>query len=117
MLCSGADLEESGEGPPWECSACTFHNHPAMAACEQCEMPRPRSGTVAAAAPVPAAAAVTGSAPGGLHSACYCHPAGGAHRSPVTGGTCSSWPESDGAAADARGRAARSAHHYRLGTL
>ncbi|XP_046407135.1 TGF-beta-activated kinase 1 and MAP3K7-binding protein 2-like isoform X2 [Ischnura elegans] len=30
----------SSEGPNWMCSSCTFHNHPALDKCEQCEMPR-----------------------------------------------------------------------------
>ncbi|XP_043238237.1 TGF-beta-activated kinase 1 and MAP3K7-binding protein 3-like isoform X1 [Amphibalanus amphitrite] len=112
---SGADPEDVGEGPPWECSACTFHNHPAMSACEQCEMPRPLTGTPAAAAPVPAAAP-GGSAPAALHSACYCHPAGGAPRAAVRSTYCS-WPESDGSAGSGGGGGGRAGLQYRLGTL
>ncbi|KAF0309949.1 TGF-beta-activated kinase 1 and MAP3K7-binding protein 2 [Amphibalanus amphitrite] len=111
----GADPEDVGEGPPWECSACTFHNHPAMSACEQCEMPRPLTGTPAAAAPVPAAAP-GGSAPAALHSACYCHPAGGAPRAAVRSTYCS-WPESDGSAGSGGGGGGRAGLQYRLGTL
>jgi len=28
------------EGENWNCSACTFLNHPALKQCECCEMPR-----------------------------------------------------------------------------
>ncbi|XP_070788756.1 TGF-beta-activated kinase 1 and MAP3K7-binding protein 2 isoform X1 [Pituophis catenifer annectens] len=33
------DTEED-EGAQWNCTACTFLNHPALNRCEQCEMPR-----------------------------------------------------------------------------
>lgn len=33
------DAEED-EGAQWNCTACTFLNHPALNRCEQCEMPR-----------------------------------------------------------------------------
>ncbi|XP_028910258.1 TGF-beta-activated kinase 1 and MAP3K7-binding protein 2 isoform X1 [Ornithorhynchus anatinus] len=33
------DMEED-EGAQWNCTACTFLNHPALNRCEQCEMPR-----------------------------------------------------------------------------
>ncbi|XP_043860488.1 TGF-beta-activated kinase 1 and MAP3K7-binding protein 2 isoform X3 [Dromiciops gliroides] len=33
------DTEED-EGAQWNCTACTFLNHPALIRCEQCEMPR-----------------------------------------------------------------------------
>ncbi|XP_046674122.1 TGF-beta-activated kinase 1 and MAP3K7-binding protein 3 isoform X2 [Homalodisca vitripennis] len=29
-----------GEGHNWTCHVCTFHNHPALNKCEQCDMPR-----------------------------------------------------------------------------
>lgn len=31
---------------PWTCSACTFHNHPLLNKCEQCEQPRIPTGTI-----------------------------------------------------------------------
>lgn len=31
---------EDDEGAQWNCTACTFLNHPALIRCEQCEMPR-----------------------------------------------------------------------------
>lgn len=31
---------EDEEGAQWNCTACTFLNHPALIRCEQCEMPR-----------------------------------------------------------------------------
>ena len=31
---------QEDEGEPWNCSACTFQNHPALEKCEVCEMPR-----------------------------------------------------------------------------
>ncbi|CAG5126472.1 unnamed protein product, partial [Candidula unifasciata] len=31
---------DSEEGESWNCSACTFSNHPALKKCEMCEMPR-----------------------------------------------------------------------------
>ncbi|XP_072266333.1 TGF-beta-activated kinase 1 and MAP3K7-binding protein 2 [Pyxicephalus adspersus] len=31
---------EEDEGAPWNCTACTFLNHPALNRCEQCDMPR-----------------------------------------------------------------------------
>lgn len=31
---------------PWICSACTFHNHPLLNNCEQCEQPRIPTGTI-----------------------------------------------------------------------
>ncbi|XP_015271036.1 PREDICTED: TGF-beta-activated kinase 1 and MAP3K7-binding protein 2 [Gekko japonicus] len=31
---------EEDEGAQWNCTACTFLNHPALNRCEQCEMPR-----------------------------------------------------------------------------
>lgn len=34
-----ADQEED-EGTQWNCTACTFLNHPALNRCEQCEFPR-----------------------------------------------------------------------------
>uniref|UniRef100_W5NK53 TGF-beta activated kinase 1 (MAP3K7) binding protein 2 n=1 Tax=Lepisosteus oculatus TaxID=7918 RepID=W5NK53_LEPOC len=34
-----ADAEED-EGAQWNCTACTFLNHPALLRCEQCEFPR-----------------------------------------------------------------------------
>lgn len=34
-----ADQEED-EGAQWNCTACTFLNHPALNRCEQCEFPR-----------------------------------------------------------------------------
>ncbi|KAG8237081.1 hypothetical protein J437_LFUL005188 [Ladona fulva] len=45
-----------GEGPNWTCSMCTFHNHPALDKCEQCEMPRiilgmPSGGTLISRSP------------------------------------------------------------------
>ncbi|XP_063773576.1 TGF-beta-activated kinase 1 and MAP3K7-binding protein 2 [Pseudophryne corroboree] len=33
------DMEED-EGSQWNCTACTFLNHPALNRCEQCDMPR-----------------------------------------------------------------------------
>nr|XP_022292501.1 mitogen-activated protein kinase kinase kinase 7-interacting protein 3 homolog isoform X3 [Crassostrea virginica] len=43
--------DSDGDGEPWNCSACTFLNHPALNKCECCEMPRmnaspPSTGTV-----------------------------------------------------------------------
>ncbi|XP_061195909.1 mitogen-activated protein kinase kinase kinase 7-interacting protein 3 homolog isoform X1 [Saccostrea echinata] len=43
--------DSDGDGEPWNCSACTFLNHPALNKCECCEMPRmntspPTTGTV-----------------------------------------------------------------------
>ncbi|KAK3096623.1 hypothetical protein FSP39_001814 [Pinctada imbricata] len=32
--------DSDGDGEPWNCSACTFLNHPALNKCECCEMPR-----------------------------------------------------------------------------
>ncbi|XP_021180067.2 TGF-beta-activated kinase 1 and MAP3K7-binding protein 2 isoform X1 [Fundulus heteroclitus] len=32
--------QEEDEGPRWNCTACTFLNHPALNRCEQCEFPR-----------------------------------------------------------------------------
>ncbi|OCT80143.1 TGF-beta-activated kinase 1 and MAP3K7-binding protein 2 [Xenopus laevis] len=34
-----SDMEED-EGAHWNCTACTFLNHPALNRCEQCDMPR-----------------------------------------------------------------------------
>ncbi|XP_017289609.1 TGF-beta-activated kinase 1 and MAP3K7-binding protein 2 isoform X2 [Kryptolebias marmoratus] len=34
-----ADQEED-EGMQWSCTTCTFHNHPALDRCEQCDFPR-----------------------------------------------------------------------------
>lgn len=34
------DEEEEEEGEEWNCSACTFLNHPTLNCCEVCEMPR-----------------------------------------------------------------------------
>jgi TAK1-binding protein 2 len=31
---------EGDEGVQWNCTACTFLNHPALICCEQCKMPR-----------------------------------------------------------------------------
>lgn len=43
--------DSDGDGEPWNCSACTFLNHPALNKCECCEMPRmnaspPSTGSV-----------------------------------------------------------------------
>ncbi|XP_025096881.1 TGF-beta-activated kinase 1 and MAP3K7-binding protein 3-like isoform X2 [Pomacea canaliculata] len=35
---------DSEEGDSWNCSACTFRNHPALKKCEMCEMPRMMPG-------------------------------------------------------------------------
>ena len=32
--------DSEGDGEQWNCSACTFLNHPALNKCECCEMPR-----------------------------------------------------------------------------
>ena len=32
--------QEEDEGTQWNCTACTFLNHPALNRCEQCEFPR-----------------------------------------------------------------------------
>lgn len=32
--------KEEDEGTHWNCTACTFLNHPALNRCEQCEFPR-----------------------------------------------------------------------------
>ncbi|XP_054268976.1 TGF-beta-activated kinase 1 and MAP3K7-binding protein 3-like isoform X1 [Macrosteles quadrilineatus] len=34
-----------GEGRHWTCHVCTFHNHPALNKCEQCDMPRIITGS------------------------------------------------------------------------
>ncbi|XP_068198667.1 TGF-beta-activated kinase 1 and MAP3K7-binding protein 2 isoform X1 [Antennarius striatus] len=39
MMKPAADQEED-EGTQWNCTACTFLNHPALNRCEQCEFPR-----------------------------------------------------------------------------
>ena len=36
--------EEEAEGDNWNCSACTFLNHPLLNKCECCEMPRISAG-------------------------------------------------------------------------
>lgn len=40
------DDNSNADGPPWICSMCTFHNHPLLNKCEECDMPRISSGTV-----------------------------------------------------------------------
>ncbi|KAI9559887.1 hypothetical protein GHT06_013894 [Daphnia sinensis] len=35
--------EEDDESDGWNCSRCTFQNHPALSKCEECESPRPVS--------------------------------------------------------------------------
>lgn len=35
------DVNEENE---WSCSMCTFHNHPLLNQCEQCDMPRVHQG-------------------------------------------------------------------------
>jgi len=44
---SAAAATMIGEGRHWTCHVCTFHNHPALAKCEQCDMPRIITGTLA----------------------------------------------------------------------
>ena len=36
--------EEEDESDGWNCSRCTFQNHPALSKCEECESPRPLPG-------------------------------------------------------------------------
>lgn len=39
VIPSTAEEEEDSAG--WNCSTCTFRNHPALVKCEECETPRP----------------------------------------------------------------------------
>jgi len=55
MMQSRTDADDDAGG--WNCSACTFRNHPALDKCEQCEMPRPQTS-----ASVPPLAPPSGSA-------------------------------------------------------
>ncbi|XP_045475929.1 TGF-beta-activated kinase 1 and MAP3K7-binding protein 2 isoform X2 [Harmonia axyridis] len=32
--------QQDHDGPKWSCDVCTFHNHPQLNKCEQCDMPR-----------------------------------------------------------------------------
>lgn len=63
--------DSDGDGEQWNCSACTFLNHPALKQCECCEMPRMTGGGGGAGL-----ASTTGTtrchehSPGAL---CYCH--------------------------------------------
>jgi hypothetical protein len=36
--------EEDDESDGWNCSRCTFQNHPALSKCEECDSPRPPPG-------------------------------------------------------------------------
>lgn len=57
--------DSEGDGEQWNCSACTFLNHPALNKCECCEMPRMNASSLASP---------RGSAAAHVHSdLCYCH--------------------------------------------
>ncbi|XP_048766752.2 mitogen-activated protein kinase kinase kinase 7-interacting protein 3 homolog isoform X2 [Ostrea edulis] len=43
--------DSDGDGEPWNCSACTFLNHPALNKCECCEMPRMNASPPATGSP------------------------------------------------------------------
>jgi len=43
---SSSNVEVDPSSPsPWNCSMCTFSNHPALNACEMCDTPRPSTST------------------------------------------------------------------------
>ncbi|XP_059350237.1 TGF-beta-activated kinase 1 and MAP3K7-binding protein 2-like isoform X2 [Daphnia carinata] len=52
--------EEDDESDGWNCSRCTFQNHPALSKCEECESPRPVSSPPCA----PSSSMVTSSTQG-----------------------------------------------------
>lgn len=54
--------DSDGDGEQWNCSACTFLNHPALNKCECCEMPR-----------MNAQQPQTGKVCHSHSSLCYCH--------------------------------------------
>lgn len=51
LLCDKCCLKfclfsEALESCSWTCHMCTFHNHPDLNKCEQCEMPRMQTGSL-----------------------------------------------------------------------
>lgn len=45
---ASTDTSGSGDTGGWSCPSCTFHNHPSMGKCEQCDMPHILHGILAA---------------------------------------------------------------------